>query len=107
MKHTVRRCNPAEGAPTKVLYMGVVPMSESKAISCGGLALDFLLKFGILIKTDNDALILTSNYEAKICYIIGDVKTVDNINKIIRDLFIQVGETYGYNPFSTYSGMVF
>ena len=61
-------------------------MSEAKTVSCGGLALDFLLKFGVLIREEDRTINLADDYEAKICYIVGDVKTVDNIDKIIRDL---------------------
>ena len=56
-------------------------------MSYGGLSLDLLLKFGVLVRKVLDGTIkLADDYEAKICYIVGDVKTVDNMDKIFRDL---------------------
>ena len=85
-KDVARRCNPDGANPTQVMYMGVIPMSEAKAVSCGGLTLDLLLKFGVLVREVDGTIKLADDYEAKICYIVGDVKTVDNMDKIIRDI---------------------
>ena len=46
--------------------MGIIPMSEAKAVSCGGLALDLLLKFGVLIREEDGTIKLADDYKAKI-----------------------------------------
>ena len=40
----------------------------------------------MLIREEDGTTKLADDYEAKICYIVGDVKIVDNIDKIICDL---------------------
>ena len=72
--------------PPPYFQQGVVALSESKTISCGGLALDLLLKFVTLIRESDGTIKLADDYKAKICHIFAYVKTVKNMDKIIRDL---------------------
>ena len=86
-QHNVTRtCNPDRVHATETNYMGIVTMSEAASQECGGLTLDLLYKFGVLIKLEDGTFDLGPDWEEKRCYIIGDVKTADNIDKFIRDL---------------------
>ena len=84
--HTTRVCFPDGGQPTKINYMGVVAMSEAVSRECGGLALDLLFKYDILRRTSDGEWVLTPDWEEKRIYVVGDVKTADNIDKFIHDL---------------------
>ena len=66
--------------------MGIAAMSEAASAQCGGLALDLLYKFGILIHNEDGGWDLANDWERKRIYVVGDVKTADNIDKFIRDL---------------------
>jgi len=68
-------------------YMGLGGIDEALSKECGAITLDLLVKFGILEDAGNGLWRLAENYEAKRCYLFGDVNnTVDNIDKITEVL---------------------
>ena len=82
----VRMWNENADEATLSNYMGLVGMDEAASKECGDITLDLLVKFGILEDMGNGLWCLAENYEAKHCYLFGDVKTVDNIDKITEVL---------------------
>ena len=68
------------------MYIVSVPISEVKSVSYGGLSLDLLLKFGVLVRKHDGMNELAEDYEAISCYIVGDVNTVNNMDTIMIDL---------------------
>ena len=66
--------------------MGLIGIDEAASKEYGALTLDMLLKFGILEQDGDRMWKLTGNWEAKRAFLIGDVKTVDNVDKIAEDL---------------------
>ena len=85
-REAVKKWNPNADEVTLSNYMGLVGIDEAASKECGALTLDMLLKFGILEQDGDGMWQLTENWEAKRAFLIGDVKTVDNVDKIAEDL---------------------
>ena len=67
-------------------YLGIVAMSKAASAQYGGLVLDLLYKFDVLLRTDDGGWDLAPNWERKRIYVVGDVKTADNIDTFICEL---------------------
>ena len=82
----MKKWNPNADLVTLSNYMGLIGIDEAASKECGALTLDMVLKFGILEQDGDGMWQLTDNWEAKRAFLIGDVKTVDNVDKIAEDL---------------------
>ena len=67
-------------------YLGIVVTSKAASAQCGGLVLDLLYKFGVLLRNDDGGWGLAPDWEQKRIDVVGDVKTADNIDKFSCDL---------------------
>ena len=72
--------------PTKINYVGVQPVSEASAHGYSGLALDLHRKFGLIVQVGEEKWIPLDEFEHKRAYIFCDVKTCNNIDKILNDV---------------------
>ena len=64
--------------------MGLVGIEEAAVKVYGSLSLHLCLKFGILVKDEkNSQWELAKDYKTKRAYLFGDVKTINNIDKIV------------------------
>jgi len=78
-------CNAAEHV-TETLFLGLIGLSEEALMETGAIALDLLMKHGLLVKTGELQWDLADDYATKHPYIIGDAKTIENITKFQRDI---------------------
>ena len=85
-RNAVKKWNLKADEVTLSNYMGLIGINGPASKECGALTLDMLLKFGILNQDGDGMWQLTGNWEAKRAFLIGDVKTVDNVDKIAEDL---------------------
>ena len=67
-------------------YLGLEGLDETSSQECGALALSLLKKFGIIEESDCGAWTLKPGYKERYCYVADDVKTVNNISKVVADL---------------------
>ena len=85
-RDAVKKWNPNLDEVTQTNYMSLMAMNESTSHPTGALLLDIAAKFG-LIQNDKNGLWEEGEFaDAKMGFIFGDVKTVDNIDKLVRDI---------------------
>ena len=82
----VKKWNPNIDEAPLTNYMGLMAMNESVSHPTGALLLDIAAKSGLIQKDKNGLWEEGEFAGAKIGFIFGDVKTVDNIDKLVRDI---------------------
>ena len=85
-ERTVRSWNPEVDEPTKTIYLGLLGVDESASKECGAIALDLLLRSGVLVENDDSSWDLADDYETRRIYLYGDAKTLENMVKFVRDM---------------------
>ena len=85
-RDAVQKWNPDADEPTHSNHSGLIVIDEGAYKECGALALDLLIKFGIMMKSKDSSYDVPPDFEAKRAYLFGDVKTVDNVDKFVNTL---------------------
>ena len=85
-KRAVSHWNPHIDKVSEINDMGLVGIDEASSDDAGSLALHFCEKFGMIEADNNGGWDLAENWERKCGYLFGDVKTVDNVEKLMVDL---------------------
>lgn len=84
-RDAVRKWNPYAENVTLHVYLGLVAMDEDTSMENMALALDLCAKFGLLVKNSEGKWEVSPDADAREVIFIGDVKTVDSLDKAIRD----------------------
>jgi len=66
--------------------MGLMAFNETNSQLTGSLILDICSKFGLIVKDENGKWMASPDADAKRADVFGDVKIVDNIDKVVRDV---------------------
>ena len=82
----VEHWNPFINDVTDSNYMGCSPMGEESSRKAGAHALNFCIKYGMIQETASGGWENSSDFESKMAIVIGDVKSADNVEKLVRDL---------------------
>ena len=79
--------NPDVDEPTLTIFiLGLVGIDESASKECGAIALDLLLRAGVLVENKSKGLDLADDYDTRRIYLYGDAKTLENMVKFVRDM---------------------
>ena len=85
-RDAVKKWNPNLDEVTQTNHMGLMAMNESAWHPTSALLLDIAAKFGLIQKDKNGPWEEGEFANVKMSFIFGDVKTVDNIDKLVRDI---------------------
>ena len=83
---TVKQWNSAIEEPTLSVYLGLIGIDESASKECGAITLELLLRAGVLVEGSDGRWHLADDWETRRIYLIGDVKTIENVTKFVRDM---------------------